>query len=59
MFRPETPKELADELYTWALAVAVPAATLGGAATRVEWRRNDEIAARVVAGAVPPRRQVQ
>lgn len=59
LFRPGTPQKLADELYTWALAVAVPAATFGGTATRVEWRRQDEIAARIVAAAVPPTRQVQ
>ena len=59
LFRPGTPKELADELYTWALAVALPAATFGGTPTRVEWRRHDEIAARIVAAAVPPMNEVQ
>ena len=59
LLRPGTPQDLADAIYTWALAVAVPAATFGGTPTRVEWRRHDEIAARVVAAAVPPTKTVQ
>ena len=59
MFQPGTPKELADELYTSALAVAIPAATAGGQPARVVWRRHDEIAARVVAAATPLTKQVQ
>ncbi len=53
LFRPGTAKKVLDELYTWALAIAIPAAIYGGPPARIVWRRNDEIAARVVAAAAP------
>ncbi len=59
LLRPGTAKEVADELYTWALAIAIPAAIYGGPPARIVWRRHDEIAARVVAAAAPPTKGVQ
>ena len=55
LFRPGSPRsELTDELYAWALSVAIPAAIRRGSGSRVTWAPDDAIAARVVTAGIPP-----
>ena len=59
VFRPGTAHELADDIYRWTLASAIPAAIRNGARARVTWSKDDEIAAAVMTAATPPQGGVQ
>ena len=54
LFRPDTRPHLADNIYRWVLATAIPAAVPAGARGRVIWRKDDEIASVVMTAASSP-----
>ena len=57
-FKPGTPDEVVEDIYIHTLPLAV-AAAVQNASPRVTWPRDDEIAARVMTAAAPPRGGVQ
>ena len=57
-FKPGTPDEVVEDIYIHTLPLAV-AAAVQNASPRVTWPREDEIAARVMTAAAPPRGGVQ
>lgn len=59
LFEPGTPDELVEDIYMHTLPLAIFAALQRAPRARVTWPRDDEIAARVMAAAVPPRGTVQ
>ena len=54
LFRPDTRPGLADDIYRWVLATAIPVAIPIGARARVIWTKDDEIAATVLTAASSP-----
>ena len=54
LFRPGLPQPLVDQIYAWALAVAIPAALPPGSRARVSWPRDDDVAACIMAAGVSP-----
>lgn len=59
LFEPESPDELIEDIYTHTLTLAICAAMQGTQKTRVTWPQDDEIAARVITAAAPPKGGVQ
>ena len=59
LFKPGTPDELVDDIYTHTLTLAFFAAIQRTPRARVIWPSDDEIAARVMTAAVPPQGDVQ
>ena len=59
VFRPGTPRDIADDVYQWILAAGIPAAMRHGTGTRVIWGKNDEIAAALMTAAATPRGGIQ
>lgn len=59
VFRPGTPGDIADDIYRWTLATAIPAASRHGGRARVIWRKDDEIAAALMTAAAPARGGIQ
>ena len=59
LFEPDTPEELIDDIYMHTLTLAICAAMQGAQKARVTWPQDDEIAARVMTAAAPPKGGVQ
>ncbi len=59
LFKPGTPGELVEDIYMHTLALAIFAAIRRTPRARVIWPKDDEIAARVMTAAVPPKGGVQ
>ena len=59
LFEPNTPNELVEDIYMHTLPLAMFAAIQGAPKTRVSWPHDDEIAARVMIAAAPPKGGVQ
>ena len=59
LFEPDTPEELIDDIYMHTLTLAICAAMQGAQRARVTWPQDDEIAARVMTAAAPPKGGVQ
>lgn len=59
LFEPGTPNELMEDVYIHTLPLAIFGALWSAPKARVTWPRDDEIAARVMTAAVPPRGAVQ
>ena len=59
LFEPGTPDELMEDIYIHTLPLAIFGALWLAPKARVTWPRDDEIAARVMTAAVPPRGAVQ
>ena len=59
LFEPGTPDELVEDIYMHTLPLAICAALQRAPRAWVTWPRDDEIAARVMTAAVPPRGAVQ
>ena len=54
-FEPGISDELVENIYMHNLPLAICAAMQGARKTRVTWPQEDEIAARVMTAAVPPK----
>ena len=59
LFEPGVPNELVEDIYMHTLPLAIFAAIQGAPKARVTWPHDDEIAARVVTAAAPPKGGVQ
>ena len=59
LFKPDAPDELVEDIYTHTLTLAIFAAIRRTPRARVIWPKDDEIAARVMTAAVPPKGGVQ
>ena len=59
LFEPNTPDELVDDIYMHTLTLATFAAIQRAPRARVTWPQDDEIAARVMTAAAPPKGGVQ
>ena len=59
LFKPGTPDELAEDIYMHTLTLAIVAAIRRTPRARVIWPKDDEIAARVMTAAAPPKGGVQ
>ena len=59
LFEPNTPDELVEDIYMHTLTLAIFAAIQRTPTARVTWPHDDEIAARVVTAAAPPKGGVQ
>ena len=59
LFEPGTPDELVEDIYMHTLTLAIFAAIQRTPKARVTWPHDDEIAARVVTAAAPPKGGVQ
>ena len=59
LFEPNTPDELVEDIYMHTLTLAIFAAIQRPPTARVTWPHDDEIAARVVTAAAPPKGGVQ
>ena len=59
LFKPGTPDEVIEDIYVLTLTLAIFAAIQWARKARVIWPQDDEIAARVMTAAVPPKGGVQ
>ena len=59
LFEPNTPDELVEDIYMHTLTLAIFATIQRTPTARVTWPHDDEIAARVVTAAAPPKGGVQ
>ena len=59
LFEPGAPDELVEEIYMHTLPLGIFAAIQGAPKARVTWPHDDEIAARVMTAAAPPKGSVQ
>ena len=59
LFEPDTAEELVENIYMHTLPLAICAALQGARKARVTWPQDDEIAARVMTAAAPPKGGVQ
>ena len=59
LFRAGLPQPFVDQIYAWALAVALPAALPLGSRARVTWPRDEDVAACIMAEGVSPQGSVQ
>ena len=59
LFKPGTPDEVIEDIYIHTLTLAIFAAIQRARKARVIWPQDDEIAARVMTAAVPPKGGVQ
>ena len=59
LFKPGTSDEVIEDIYVHTLTLAIFAAIRQARKTRVIWPQDDEIAARVMTAAVPPKGGVQ
>ena len=59
LFEPGTLDELIEDIYVHTLPLAIFAAMQGAQRARVTWPQDDEIAARVMTAAAPPKGGVQ
>ena len=59
LFEPDTPDEVIEDIYIHTLTLAIFAATQRARRARVIWPQDDQIAARVMTVAVPPKGGVQ
>ena len=59
LFKPGTPDDVIEDIYVHTLTLAIFAATQRARKARVVWPQDDEIAARVMTAAVPPKGGVQ
>ena len=59
LFQPGTPDGLVEDIYMHTLPLAIFAAIQRAPRARVTWPHDDEIAARVVTAAAPPKGGVQ
>ena len=59
LFKPETSDEQVEDIYMHTLPLAIFAAIQRAPTAQVTWPQEDEIAARVVTAAAPPKGGVQ
>ena len=59
LFKPDSPGDMVEDIYIHTLPLAVAGAVQKARSPRVKGPRDDEIAARIMTAAIPPKRGVQ